>query len=68
MNLRIAVLLCMKGDAPLDLALRAVRSTAASLTPEDVIFLRVDGGFLQDETSFMEAAGPVPLVLRSDLR
>jgi glycosyltransferase involved in cell wall biosynthesis len=54
----------MKGDASLELALTAVKSTATSLTPRDVIFLAIDGAedFLGEP--FHLAAGKVPLELR----
>lgn len=64
MTAPIATLLCMKGDTPAALALRAIRSTAASLAPGDVLYLRVDGGTLSDPGLFRAAAAPARLVLR----
>ncbi|WP_094584264.1 glycosyltransferase [Synechococcus sp. BO 8801] len=64
MTAPIATLLCMKGDTPAALALRAIRSTAASLAPGDVLYLRVDGGTLSDPELFRAAAAPARLVLR----
>lgn len=64
MTAPIATLLCMKGDTPAALALRAIRSTAASLAPGDLLFLRVDGGTLSDPGLFRAAAAPARLVLR----
>ena len=64
--LRIIVLICMKWDTPKALALRAIRSTAASLLPDDAILLRVDGGELAVPQSFHMAAYPVPLLVRAD--
>lgn len=60
----IATLLCMRGDTPTALALRAIRSTAASLAPGDLLVLRVDGGTLNDPGRFRAAAAPARLVLR----
>lgn len=54
----------MKGDTPAVLALRAIRSTAASLAPGDLLYLRVDGGTLSDPELFRAAAAPARLVLR----
>ncbi len=54
----------MKGDTPAALALRAIRSTAASLAPGDLLYLRVDGGTLSDPELFRAAAAPARLVLR----
>ena len=64
MKARIAILLCMKGDTPVVLALRAIRSTASSLAPGDRLYLRVDGGELRDPEVFHAAAAPARLVLR----
>lgn len=64
MTARIATLLCMKGGTPVALALRAIRSTASSLAPGDLLFLRVDGGELTDPDVFRAAAAPARLVLR----
>lgn len=64
MTAPIATLLCMKGDTPAALALRAIRSTAASLAPGDLLYLRVDGGTLNDPELFRAAAAPARLVLR----
>ncbi|WP_216919348.1 glycosyltransferase [Synechococcus sp. CCAP 1479/9] len=64
MTAPIATLLCMKGDTPAALALRAIRSTAASLAPGDLLYLRVDGGTLSDPALFRAAAAPARLVLR----
>lgn len=64
MSAPIAILLCMKGDTPVPLALRAIRSTAASLAPGDRFYLRVDGGSLTDPEPFRAAAAPARLVLR----
>ncbi len=54
----------MKGDTPAPLALRAIRSTAASLAPGDRFYLRVDGGALSDPELFRAAAAPARLELR----
>ena len=59
--LPIATLICMRAGSPVDLALRAIRSTAASLTSHDIIFLRIDGGLPEDQAIFEQAAAPVPL-------
>ena len=64
MTAPIATLLCMKGDTPAALALRAIRSTAASLAHGDLLYLRVDGGQLSDPDRFRAAAAPATLVLR----
>lgn len=64
MTAPIATLLCMKGDTSAPLALRAIRSTAASLAPGDLLYLRVDGGTLRDPALFRDAAAPARLVLR----
>jgi hypothetical protein len=61
--LSIATLICMRAGSPKDLALRAVQSTAASLTSQDIILLRVDGGRPEDRERFEQAAAPVPLQL-----
>jgi glycosyltransferase involved in cell wall biosynthesis len=61
----IATLICMRAGSPLDLALRAIQSTAASLTTRDIIFLRIDGGSPEDQSIFEKAASPVPLQLFS---
>lgn len=61
--LSIATLICMRAGSPLDLALKAIRSTAASLTHSDIILLRVDGGLPTDLELFQQAAAPVPLRL-----
>jgi hypothetical protein len=61
--LSIATLICMRAGSPLDLALRAIHSTAASLTSHDIIYLRIDGGLTEDQTIFEQAAAPVPLKL-----
>jgi glycosyltransferase involved in cell wall biosynthesis len=53
----------MRAGSPLDLALRAIHSTAASLTSHDIIYLRIDGGLTEDQTIFEQAAAPVPLRL-----
>ena len=53
----------MRAGSPLDLALRAIHSTSASLTSQDIIFLRIDGGLTEDQTMFEQAAAPVPLEL-----
>lgn len=60
-QLPIATLICMRAGSPLDLALRAIRSTAASLTPSDIILLRIDGGLPENLELFQQAAAPVPL-------
>ena len=67
-QLPIATLICMRAGAPQDLALRAIRSTAASLTPADTILLRIDGGEPGDPEPFRQAAAPVPLQLRHCLQ
>jgi len=59
--LPIATLICMRAGSPLNLALRAIHSTAASLTNHDVIFLRIDGGLPEDQAMFEQAAAPVPV-------
>lgn len=61
--LPIATLICMRAGSPRDLALRAIHSTAASLTSHDIIFLRIDGGLPENQAMFEEAAAPVPLRL-----
>jgi hypothetical protein len=61
--LPIATLICMRAGSPLDLALRAIHSTAASLTGGDIILLRIDGGLPEDLELFRQAAAPVPLQL-----
>jgi glycosyltransferase involved in cell wall biosynthesis len=61
---RIATLICMKGDTPPELALRAIRSTASSLTPRDVVLLLVDGGTLAHLEAFHAAAAPATLDVR----
>lgn len=61
--LPIATLICMRAGSPLDLALRAIHSTASSLTSHDIIYLRIDGGLTEDQTIFEQAAAPVPLRL-----
>jgi hypothetical protein len=61
--LPIATLICMRAGSPLDLALRAIHSTAASLTRSDIILLRIDGGLPEDLELFQQAAAPVPLQL-----
>jgi hypothetical protein len=61
--LPIATLICMRAGSPLDLALRAIHSTAASLTSRDIIFLRIDGDSPEDQNMFEQAADPVPLQL-----
>ncbi|MCP9834430.1 MULTISPECIES: glycosyltransferase [unclassified Cyanobium] len=64
MTARIAILLCMKENTPSALALRAIRSTASSLAPGDLLYLRVDGGQLSAPEMFRSAAAPATLVLR----
>jgi len=59
--LPIATLVCMRAGSPLDLALRAIHSTAASLTSHDIIFLRIDGSLPENQAIFEQAAAPVPL-------
>lgn len=54
----------MRAGSPPELTLAAIRSTAASLTSDDVILLRIDGGELDDPWPYQEAAAPVPLVVR----
>jgi len=61
--LPIATLICMRAGSPRDLALRAIHSTAASLTSHDIIFLRIDGGLPENQAMFEQAAAPVPLRL-----
>ncbi len=61
--LPIATLICMRAGSPLALALRAIHSTAASLTSSDIILLRIDGGLPEDLELFQQAAAPVPLQL-----
>lgn len=61
--LPIATLICMRAGSPEDLAVKAIRSTAASLTHEDIILLRIDGGLAADRERFEQAAAPVPLRL-----
>ncbi len=61
---RIAMLICMKWDTSRAQALRAMESTAASLGPGDVIYLRIDGGDLGDAEAFRRAAAPAALVIR----
>ncbi|NDC36602.1 MAG: hypothetical protein EBZ48_00965 [Proteobacteria bacterium] len=51
----------MRGGTPNNLALRSIQSTASSLTIEDVILLRIDGGDIDDPALFHSAAAPVPL-------
>jgi hypothetical protein len=63
--LSIATLICMRTGSPVDLALRAIQSTAASLTSQDIIFLRIDGGLPDTKEIFERAAAPVPIQLRS---
>jgi hypothetical protein len=46
------------------LALEAIRSTAASLTKQDCVFLRVDGGTCPHPSAFRAAAAPAGLVLQ----
>jgi hypothetical protein len=62
--LPIATLICMRAGSPLDLALRAIHSTAASLTSHDIIFLRIDGGLPENQAMFEQAAAPVPLQIQ----
>jgi len=57
----IATLICMRAGSPLDLALKAIRSTASSLTHNDIILLRIDGGLPENLELFQQAAAPVPL-------
>ena len=59
--LPIATLICMRAGSPSDLALRAIHTTAASLTRRDIILLRIDGGLAVDLELFQQAAAPVPL-------
>jgi hypothetical protein len=54
----------MKGDADLELALKAIQSTAISLSNLDVIFLAIDGGDDSPAEAFRVAAGNIPLELR----
>lgn len=61
--LSIATLICMLAGSPLDLALKAIRSTAASLTSSDSILLFIDGGLPEQLELFQQAAAPVPLRL-----
>jgi hypothetical protein len=53
----------MRAGSPLDLALKAISSTAASLTHSDIILLRVDGGLPTHLELFQQAAAPVPVRL-----
>jgi len=55
----------MRVDSASDLALRAIHSTASSLSPGDAILLLIDGGYLDDPEPYRQAASPVPLLLRS---
>ncbi|MEB3316903.1 MAG: glycosyl transferase [Cyanobacteriota bacterium] len=64
MSAPIAVLICMRADDPESLALEAVVSTASSLTSEDGIFLRIDGGCCCNPAAFQAAAAPASLVLQ----
>jgi hypothetical protein len=64
----IAVLICIKYDAPTDLALASIRSTAASLTDRDCFFVRIDGAPLPDPAPYLAAAAPVPLRLYASAR
>lgn len=57
----IATLICMRAGTPKDLALRSIHSTASSLTVQDIILLRIDGGAVSDPAPFYAAAAPVPL-------
>jgi len=68
MNERIATLICMRASTPAALGLRAIRSTASSLTAEDVIYLRIDGGTLSAAADYQAAAAPVPLIVRESSR
>lgn len=62
-QLPIATLICMRAGSPQDLALKAIHTTASSLTNNDIIFLRIDGGRADDPELFQQAAAPVPLRL-----
>ena len=53
----------MRAGSPEDLAVKAIRSTASSLTRDDIILLRIDGGLVADHDLFQQAAAPVPLRL-----
>ena len=64
----IATLICMRAGSPEDLAVKAIRSTAASLTRDDIILLRIDGGLPTDRELFQQAAAPVPLLLLGSAR
>jgi hypothetical protein len=64
----IATLICMRAGSPEDLAVKAIRSTAASLTRDDIILLRIDGGLATDRELFQQAAAPVPLRLLGSAR
>lgn len=56
--------MCVKGGEPLDLVLRAIRSTAASLSTDDAIFLRIDGDVPSSLIAYQAAAAPIALLLR----
>ena len=66
--LPIATLICMRAGSPLDLAMRAIQSSAASLSSSDIILLRIDGGLTEDLELFQAAAAPVPLQLLASQR
>lgn len=61
----IATLICMRAESPLEDVLKAIRSTASSLTHDDIIMLRIDGGLAASVEPFQQAAAPVPLQVRS---
>jgi hypothetical protein len=54
----------MRAGDPEPLAVEAIRSTAASLSSCDCIFLRIDGGFCRNPSAFQEAASPASFVLQ----
>ena len=67
-TLLIATLICMRAGSDTDLALKAIHSSAASLTSSDIILLRIDGGLAEDLETFHQAAAPVPLKVLASQR
>lgn len=62
---RVAILIAVAAGTPLEFIGRALFSTASSLTPDDMFFVRIDGGAIPDRNFLQEASAPVPVKIFS---